>query len=765
MINRTLCRLSVFFLCLIVNVLSIDLPVFAQGQEDIEIDDSELEKTIQLLENPEESRKLAEHLKAVLLARRQLTEETPVEAEPEESIPTNLFKTFDSIKNQVSTAIDEAFAEIKSLPLSYQEIKGYLSKEENREIVFSFCIKIFIALFVGFVAWILLRKYIMRLEVKLKGKGAIGISKKIGIVFVSTFFKITLWIGLYLFGYLFFLLFPIHEQAEFIILHVILAFIIYFTARNLIYFLVSPEEGERRVIPLKDETAVYIFIWCRRILLISLWMYFLIMPSIVFERPILVKSFSVIHKIAIVFMLAIILAQWKQNIEKILSLKIREDETPVMGRWKKTFNYLMGKLYLIIILYLGVIGILSIMGYSDIFSYLLSSTVKSVFIILVALGLWVLWDFLFKKLFQVGQDFKKKYPEMEEKVNRYTNFLKKVVYALIILFGGLTIMDVWGLGIYEYLNSNVPIVRSAVRIPVIIIMAFLLVQISYYFIGKMEKQTKKRMLASRKSTIGEVEKRVSTLGKLFRKAAFVTALIITIMMILPEFGFDIKPILAGAGILGLAVGFGAQTLVKDIISGLFLTFENRIRAGDVAVLNGTGGLVEQVNLRTTVLRSQDGSLHVFPNGSISTLSNMTHGFSFYVFNVGVAYKEDTDRVVAVLKEVGEEILRDEEYKPFILEPIEILGVDQFADSAVVIKARIKTMPIKQWFVGREMNRRIKKRFDEEGIEIPFPHQSFYFGEASKPISVKLEGMEANREEIKGLIHEVLRDKGIGSSTS
>jgi len=138
---------------------------------------------------------------------------------------------------------------------------------------------------------------------------------------------------------------------------------------------------------------------------------------------------------------------------------------------------------------------------------------------------------------------------------------------------------------------------------------------------------------------------------------------------------------------------------------------------------------------------------------------MTHEFSYYIFNVGVAYKEDTDRVIDVLKEVGQEIMQDEEYKSAILEPLEILGVDQFADSAVIIKARIKTLPIKQWFVGREMNRRIKKRFDEVGIEIPFPHRTFYFGEVSKSISLKLEGLQENRENLKELIREVLKERG------
>ncbi|MBM3302848.1 MAG: mechanosensitive ion channel, partial [Deltaproteobacteria bacterium] len=168
------------------------------------------------------------------------------------------------------------------------------------------------------------------------------------------------------------------------------------------------------------------------------------------------------------------------------------------------------------------------------------------------------------------------------------------------------------------------------------------------------------MLSNGKVSLVEVEKRAATLGRIIRKVVLVTVVTVTTMMVFAELGFDIKPILAGAGIVGLAVGFGAQNLVRDVISGLFLIAENRIRVGDVAILNGTGGLVEQVNLRTTVLRDLSGTVHVFPNGSINTLSNMTHEFSFYLFNIGVAYKEDTDRVIEVLREVGEQILRDEE---------------------------------------------------------------------------------------------------------
>lgn len=250
-----------------------------------------------------------------------------------------------------------------------------------------------------------------------------------------------------------------------------------------------------------------------------------------------------------------------------------------------------------------------------------------------------------------------------------------------------------------------------------------------------------RKLEKRHQTEGEppseAAKRVETIMKLVRQAVSVAFWGIVSLILLGEIGVDIGPILASAGIIGLAVGFGAQNLVKDVISGLFLLLENQVRVGDVAVINGTGGLVEQVNFRTIVLRDLAGVVHVFPNGSINSLSNMTHDWSAYMFEIGVAYKEDTDEVVRIMEEVGAEMRADDYYGRMILEDLEIFGVDKFADSAVVIKARMKTKPVKQWEVGRQFLRRIKKAFDERGIEIPFPHQTLYFGEASKPFQMRM----------------------------
>ena len=283
---------------------------------------------------------------------------------------------------------------------------------------------------------------------------------------------------------------------------------------------------------------------------------------------------------------------------------------------------------------------------------------------------------------------------------------------------------------------------SALRILLILLLAWVGMMLLRMALGRLEKR-----LVSQGEQTGDVpseaSKRAETLVRLLRQAVRIALVVVVTLIILREFGVDIAPILASAGILGLAVGFGAQNLVRDVISGFFLILENQVRIGDVAVINGTGGLVESINFRTIVLRDLSGVVHVFPNGAIDTMANMTREWSAYVFDIGVAYKEDVDRVMQLMREVGADLRSDENFGSLMVEDIEIFGVDQFADSAVMIKGRLRTLPIKQWEVGREFRRRLKYRFDKEGIEIPFPHRSIYFGEASSPIMTQLVNQAAN----------------------
>ena len=236
---------------------------------------------------------------------------------------------------------------------------------------------------------------------------------------------------------------------------------------------------------------------------------------------------------------------------------------------------------------------------------------------------------------------------------------------------------------------------------------------------------------------GTALKRAATLTGILRTIALTAIWMIVVIESLQLVGLDIAPILAGAGILGLAVGFGAQNLVRDLISGFFIILEDQIRLGDVAVINGTGGLVETITFRTISLRDFSGVVHIFPNGAITSLSNMTKEWSAFVLDMGVGYHEDTDRVVEVMKSVGEGLRQDEQFGPMMIEPIEVVGVESFADSAVTIRARIKTKPLEQWNIGREYRRRLKKAFDEQGIEIPFPHRTWSMGDATAPFRIEL----------------------------
>jgi small-conductance mechanosensitive channel len=280
------------------------------------------------------------------------------------------------------------------------------------------------------------------------------------------------------------------------------------------------------------------------------------------------------------------------------------------------------------------------------------------------------------------------------------------------------------------------VIFTTVHIILILIITWVVLWVVRLALRRLEQR-----LLHRGQAEGEVPtesaKRVETLTRLLRQGVVIVVWVIAGLSVLRELGIDIGPVLASAGVVGLAVGFGAQNLVRDVISGFFIILENQVRVGDVAVVNGTGGLVERINFRTIVLRDLSGVVHVFPNGTITTLSNMTREWSAYVFDIGIAYKEDTDKVVEVIRDVGKELKQDSYFGPLMVEDMEIFGVDNFADSAVIIKGRIKTIPIKQWEVGREFQRRLKKTFDAKGIEIPFPHRSIYFGEASKPFLAKM----------------------------
>ncbi len=236
----------------------------------------------------------------------------------------------------------------------------------------------------------------------------------------------------------------------------------------------------------------------------------------------------------------------------------------------------------------------------------------------------------------------------------------------------------------------------------------------------------------------EAQKRVKTLMSIGRGIMRLILWAIFALILLKRIGIEIGPIIASAGIAGIAIGFGAQELIRDFLAGFFVLLDNQIRTDDIVVINGTTGVVEKIELRTICLRDHSGVVHIFQHGKVNTLSNMTKEWSALVFEIGVAYKEDVDTVIAIMKSVGEDLEKDSRFSGNILEPISILGVEQLANSSIQLKVRIKTQTGEQWQTRREYMRRLKYAFDKNGIEIPFPHTTLYWGEKSKPMYISLQ---------------------------
>ncbi len=268
-----------------------------------------------------------------------------------------------------------------------------------------------------------------------------------------------------------------------------------------------------------------------------------------------------------------------------------------------------------------------------------------------------------------------------------------------------------------------PKLITLLRVALIAVVAWIALGVMQHLIRLFRERLTRRMEDR------EQVKRAETLGRVFRHLAAVIIVVVATTLILSELGIAIAPILGAAGVIGLAVGFGAQSLVKDYFAGFFILLENQMRQGDVVGIADKAGLVEEITLRYVRLRDYDGNVHIVSNGLITTVTNMSRGFAQSVVDVGVAYREDTDEAVGAMRETGAQMRADPVFGPKILDDLEIAGVDKWDDSAVILRCRFKVQPLEQWAVRREFLRRLKKVFDARGIEIPFPHLTIYAGVA------------------------------------
>jgi moderate conductance mechanosensitive channel len=267
-------------------------------------------------------------------------------------------------------------------------------------------------------------------------------------------------------------------------------------------------------------------------------------------------------------------------------------------------------------------------------------------------------------------------------------------------------------------ESWIPWIERGVRVVVILGGAWLLTFIARRLLRRFRSYAIRTMKSHGHSPEIELDKRAATIMSALGKLASLAIWMVALVMALNELTFNIQPLLAGIGVAGLALGLGAQTLIKDWLGGLLVLLEDQIRIGDTVTINGISGVVEEINLRTTVLRGENGAVHIIANGLINTLSNMTREYAYFVFEVTLAYGANVERALQILKDTGAEVAEEAFYKEMILAPIEVMGVDRLGDRGVVVRARIKTLPARQAVVGREFNRLVNDRLAAEGIAYP-----------------------------------------------
>lgn len=260
--------------------------------------------------------------------------------------------------------------------------------------------------------------------------------------------------------------------------------------------------------------------------------------------------------------------------------------------------------------------------------------------------------------------------------------------------------------------------ERAVRVVIILALGWIFTRVARRLLAQLRNYTLRVIDRRHEGSTMEMEKRATTLVSVLAKLSTLLIWLIALVMALSEMNFRIEPLLAGFGVAGIAVGFGAQTLIKDWLGGLFILLEDQLRIGDGVVINGISGSVEEINLRTTILRGENGAVHVIANGSIMTLSNLTREYSYYIFETTLAHNADADKALAIIEGIGEDLSANETFGPLILSPMEVLGIDKLADRGVTVKARIKTLPSKQAIVGRELNRRVKLALESAKIDFP-----------------------------------------------
>ena len=491
-----------------------------------------------------------------------------------------------------------------------------------------------------------------------------------------------------------------------------------------------------RLLPISAESATYWHIWLVRLTNYIGYGMLLIVPLVNLNiNPVVGQLVSVLVVLSAFIYAVIVIMQNRVSVKQRLLFHAQQSS---FGFSRVSLGILARSWHILGIVYFAVLAVALLLRPEDALPMMLKATLQTILALLIG-GL--LAKFLAKTIgrpVHVSEDLRSRFPMLEQRVNGFVPNIYKTLRILLVVVVAAVILDAWGIfSLTAWLASEAGIhtVGTLISVAAILVGAMAVwIVLASWIEHRLNPGDETHLPTAR----------AKTLLTIFRNAAAIALIIMTVMIVLAEIGVNIGPLLAGAGVLGLAIGFGAQKLVQDIITGVFIQMENAINSGDIVTAGGITGTAEKLTIRSLGLRDLSGTYHLIPFSSVDTVSNFMREFAYHVGEYGVAYREDTDQVIVHLREAFAELMADADQREKILvDELEVHGITALADSSVNIRVRIKTLPGTQWGVGRAYNRLVKQHLDAAGIEIPFPHMTIYFGQdkdgSAPPAPLKMVG--------------------------
>ena len=691
-----------------------------------------------------EEHQARETLKQQLQLLLEAQKPTPVEkaaAEPAETKPApvvtpdglgaQMLATLSNHVENVSTALVNLVEAVIDLPDRLHQTASALSDPQVRRAWIDTIVDLAAVIGGAFLAGWVSRRLLTGMRRNIDGRRSARISIKLLFMPIRLIAEALPLIAFAIAGYLLLPAFDPSRTTRLIALAVINAQIAVSALSALAEAILATRAPGLRPFRLSDETAAYLLIWIRRLSIAAIYGFVVTeLAALLGLNPtlheILLRAFGLLvgaMAIVIVLQNRAAVARWIGGAIPTGARKPDESEadfppTPqvpvsrltAFRRQAARFWHVLAIAYIVAAY---AVWSLQIEGG---FSYLLRATALTAILGLIVRladsGLRRVFD----RSFALSDDLRHMLPGLEDRANRYLPLLRQTILVLLYVCAGLSLLQIWGFDIFGWLSEGTgrEVAIGVVKIAIILVLALLLSEAAGAWMEHYLRAT---------GPNGELlhrGRRATTLLPLLRNVFRLNIVLMVGLMTLSEIGIDIAPLLAGAGVVGLAVGFGAQTLIKDIITGVFILIEDTIAVGDSVDLGGHAGTVEAMTLRTIRLRDGDGAVHTVPFSAVSSIVNTARDFSNAIFDISVAYDQDIDKVIKIMKQVGEELRQDPQFKHQILRPIEVLGLDSMQNGAMVIKAQMRTRPSDKGGVIRAFNLRLKRAFDEHGIALPFP---------------------------------------------